>query len=91
MNIIYIYFYFTHALNVFDSEYNAVYYFYLFQVSIESPRGLRAVLKHVYGSAPINEPEFYTPRPALKSGDFKSEEEKTEVEKAEEKEEQGIQ
>ena len=37
------------------------------QVSVESPRGLRSVLKHVYTSPPISELDFYTPRPALES------------------------
>ena len=34
-----------------------------FKVSVESPRGLRAVLKEVYTSPPISEPDFYHPKP----------------------------
>lgn len=33
------------------------------KVSVESPRGLRAVLKEVYTSPPITEPDFYHPKP----------------------------
>ena len=34
-------------------------------MSVESPRGLRAVLKEVYTSPPISEPDFYHPKPSL--------------------------
>ena len=43
------------------------------QVSVESPRGLRAVLKSVYSSPPISEKEFYTPRPSLDAEDIDEE------------------
>ena len=38
-------------------------------MSVESPRGLRAVLKEVYTSPPISDRDFYHPKPSLDDED----------------------
>lgn len=40
-------------------------------MSVESPRGLRAVLREVYSCPPISEPEYYSPKPSKESGGYK--------------------